>query len=210
MFALMLVAGVGLLLVRPEVLPFYRSEAANTWVVDIDNWRRTPFERRVTSPFNFRVDADLQALPVRIGEWGGVDVPITNIEVFILLEPDQIIQRKYSLPDGRYVWLSLIASRKARSFHPTEICYIADGWQTNLDSVEVPLRKGSLHALRVRARKNNWQHLVLYFYVWPNTARDLAQGVVMFKVTSPPWGSEEETLALMQAFIREFFWETVS
>ncbi len=32
----------------------------------------------------------------------------------------------------------------------------------------------------------------------------------MFKVTSPPWGSEEETLALMQAFIREFFWETVS
>ena len=209
MFFLMLVAGIGLVLVRPEILPFYRSAAANAWVVDIDNWRRTPYERVVTSPFNLSVEANLEDIPMRIGEWTGVDTPVTNIEVFILLEPEQLVQRRYSLPDGRYVWLTLLASRKARSFHPTEMCYIADGWQTNLDSVEVPLKRGSLRALRVRARKGEWEHLVLYFYVWPNTARDLSQGVIMFKVTSPPWGDEATTLALAQDFVREFFWEVV-
>ncbi len=206
---ILVLGGVGLLLARPDLLPWTTSRAANTWVVDIDNWRRTPFEHVVLSPYDFRVDSDLSALPLRVGEWSGQDVPVTNIEVFILLEPDQLVQRRYTLPDGRYLWLSLIGSRQARSFHPTEICYIADGWQTNVESVEIGLQKGSIRALKVDAAKNSWQHVVLYFYVWPDTARDLARGVVMFKVTSPIWGDEAETLRLEEAFIRQFFTEVV-
>ncbi len=206
---ILLVGGVGLLLARPDLIPGMTSRAANTWVVDIDNWRRTPYEHVVASPYDFSVDSDLNELPLRVGDWQGEDVPETNIEVFILLEPEQLVQRRYSLPDGRYVWLSLIASRQARSFHPTEICYISDGWQTNLDSVDVALRKGSIRALRVDATKNTWRHLVLYFYVWPDTARDLARGVVMFKVTAPVWGDEAATLRLEESFIQQFFTEVV-
>lgn len=206
---ILLAGGVGVLFVRPDLWPGSVPRVANTWVVDIDNWRRTPFQRRVKSPYDFRVDTDLSSLPLKIGPWSGTDVPITNIEVFILLEPEQIIQRRYTLADGRYVWLSLIASRQARSFHPTEICYIADGWQTNVDSVEVALARGSIHTLRVEAMKNGWRHLVLYFYVWPDVSRDLSRGVVMFKVTSPIWGDEKATLALQESFIRQFFTEVV-
>ncbi len=204
---ILLVGGVGLLFARPELLPFARTSAANAWVIDIDTWRRTPHERVVTSPFDFSLTANLSDLPLRIDEWSGVDVPQTNIEVFILLEPEQYVQRRYMLPDGRYVWLSLIGSRKARSFHPTEICYISDGWQTNVNTVDVPLRRGSIRALKVYATKGEWTHVVLYFYVWPNEARDMSQGVVMFKVTAPIWDTEEATLELERQFIREFFYE---
>lgn len=206
---ILIVGGIGLLLVRPDLIPGLTSRAANTWVVDIDNWRRTPYEHVVTSPYDFSVDADLSQLPLRVGEWRGEDVPVTNIEVFILLEPEQLVQRRYVLPDGRYVWLSLIASRQARSFHPTEICYISDGWQTNLNSVDIALRRGSIRALRVDASKNTWQHLVLYFYVWPDTARDLSRGAVMFKVTAPVWGDKEATLRLEESFIQQFFGDVV-
>ena len=203
--AVLLLGAVGLVMARPDLLPFGRTNAANTWVVDIDNWRKTPYQRLVTSPYDFALTGDLKDLPLQVGDWQGVVVPQTNVEVFILLEPEQYVQRRYSLPDGRYVWLSLIGSRKARSFHPTEICYIADGWQTTLDSADIPLQGGSLRALKVYARKDGWTHLVLYFYIWPRQARDLGEGVVMFKVTAPIWDNEEETLRLEQDFIRQFF-----
>ncbi len=202
---ILFLGAIGLVFVRPDLVPGMMTRAANTWVVDIDNWRRTPFERVVLSPYDFSVDADLNQLPLTIGEWRGHDVPETNIEVFILLEPEQLVQRRYALPDGRYVWLSLIASRQARSFHPTEICYISDGWQTSVVGEEVSLEKGSIRALRVDATKGAWRHVVLYFYVWPDRARNLEKGVVMFKVTSPIWEDEEKTLQLQKDFIRQFF-----
>jgi len=201
----LIAGGIALIQVRPELLPFESAGEGNVWVVDIDNWRRTSYQRRVRSPYDFRVGENLQAIPLRLGPWAGVDVPQTNIEVFILLQPDQYLQRRYTLPDGRYVWLSLIGSHKARSFHPTEICYISDGWQTKVSSVDVPLRRGRIRALKVYATKGQWTHLVLYFYIWPNEARDLAQGVTMFKVTAPLNGDEASTLALEQSFIRQFF-----
>ena len=81
------------------------------------------------------------------------DVPQTNLEVFILLEPEQYVQRMYRLPDGRYVWLSLIGSRKSKSFHSPQICYDTDGWQTEASSSAVPLDKGEVYALQLAAKK---------------------------------------------------------
>ncbi len=205
-----LLLGIGAAVwVRPDLLALGPGRVAHTWVVDIDTWRRTPDQHVVTSPFDFDIQHDLHRIPTVIGDWRGRDVPQTNIEVFILLEPEQYLQRQYTLPDGRYLWLSLIGSRKERSFHPTEICYMSDGWQTNVSTAEVPLRRGSIRALEVTAHKGMWRHLVLYFFVWPDRARDLSRGVVMFKVTVPVTGSEADALTLAQSFIREFFWDVV-
>ncbi len=201
---ILLLGGLALVLTRPDLF-FGPREDGSTWVVDIDTWRRTPYERVVTSPYDFSLDHDLSALPVTLGEWRGVDVPETNVEVFILLEPEQYVRRKYTRPDGRFVWLSLIGSRQVRSFHPTEICYISDGWTTEVASADVPLQGGTIRALEVEARKNEWTHLVLYFYVWPDKSRDLSRGVVMFKVTAPLQGDKEATLALERDFIARVF-----
>ena len=150
------------------------------FVADIDNWQRTERERVVTSPYNFNLSADLKQIPLTLGAWKGEDVPQTNVEVFILLEPEQYIQRLYQLPDGRYVWLSLIGSRKSKSFHSPQICYDTDGWRTDASSEPVRLGQGEVHALRLLAEKpvsgGKLDQVVLYFYLWPS-----------YRAQSPGW-----------------------
>ncbi|MCD6290337.1 MAG: exosortase-associated EpsI family protein [Anaerolineae bacterium] len=186
------------------------SNRGYTYIVDVDHWQRTRRERAVQSPYDFSLDTDLNSLPLRLGDWQGRDVPLTNLEALILLEPEQYVQRIYSLPDGRYLWLTLIGSHKSKSFHSPQICYTADGWSTDASSEPIPLKKGEIYALRLVARKRikeggQEQHVVLYFYLWPNTTRDNSQGLILFKVTSSLYGSLDETLRMEKDFIREFF-----
>lgn len=176
-----------------------------TFVADIDRWRRTDRERAVATRFDFSLDNDLAALPLQVEEWQGADIPQTNIEVQILLEPEQYVYRRYRRPDGKYLWLSIIGSRQARSFHSPQICYDADGWRTEVASEPIELEEGNLYALRLQAEKEAWEHVVLYFYLYPDYVRDANGGTVLFKVTAPLEGSLQETIALQKDFIREFF-----
>jgi len=178
------------------------------FVADIDNWQRTDRERAVRSPYNFSLSSDLKQLPLKLGDWVGQDVPQTNLEVFILLEPEQYVQRMYRLPDGRYVWLSLIGSHKSRSFHSPQICYDTDGWQTEANSDQIPLSSGDIYASRLVARKQmedggTAEHVILYFYLWPSYARNQQDGTVLMKVTAPIYNSVEDTLALEKEFFRQ-------
>ncbi len=118
-----------------------------------------------------------------------------------MLEPEQYIQRIYRLPDGRFVWLSLIGSRKSKSFHSPQICYDTDGWQTEASSVPVALAQGEIYALQLMAEKSFGandiaEHLVTYFYLWPSYARNAQDGMVLVKVTSSLYGMLEDTVAL--------------
>lgn len=182
-----------------------QAPSRHTFVADIDRWRRTNRQRTVEARYEFSLAADLHALPLQVADWQGADIPQTNIEVQILLEPEQYVYRRYTRPDGKYLWLSIIGSRQAKSFHSPQICYNADGWQTEVSSEPVALADGSLYALRLVATKQEWEHIVLYFFLYPNDLRSPDAGVVLFKVTAPLEGSLAETLALQKVFIREFF-----
>ena len=107
--------------------------------------------------------------------------------------------------DGNYLWLSVIGSRQAKSFHSPQICYNADGWRTEIATERIELEKGEIYALLMQAEKGAWDHIVLYFYLYPSHLRDVSGGTVMFKITAPLTGTLEETIALQKAFIREFF-----
>ncbi|MCO6451694.1 MAG: EpsI family protein [Caldilineales bacterium] len=185
-----------------------RTRAAggeHTFVADIDRWRRTQRETTIQANYDFSLNSDLQALPLQVGEWQGADIPQTNVEVLILLEPEQYVYRRYARPDGKYVWLSVIGSRQAKSFHSPQICYNADGWGTEMASEQIELADGSVYALRLLAQKEQWQHVVLYFFLYPNYTRDTEGGTVLFKVTAPLEDSLEETVELQKSFVREFF-----
>lgn len=173
-------------------------------VADIDHWHRTPRQQWVAATYDLRLGPQLDDVPLSLGEWQGVDVSRTREDVLIFLEPDHYISRLYTQADGRALWLSLIGSRQAKSFHPPQICYTA--WQTEVVSEEVALAVGSLHMLRVVARRGEEEHIMLYFFLWPDASRALEDGLVMFKVTATQrWGSLEETVALEKAFARQFF-----
>jgi hypothetical protein len=180
------------------------------FIADVDSWQKTDRERVVTSPYDFSLKNDLNTLPLQFGDWSGEDVPQTNLEVFILLEPEQYVQRRYTLPDGRYLWLSLIGSRKSKSFHSPQICYTTDGWGTDSGSEPLPLDAGSLNALSLSPNKPTEsgglaQHVVMYFYLWPGAGRDAQDGMVLVKLTAPVYGSVDETLDLEKGFFRLLF-----
>jgi EpsI family protein len=175
------------------------------FVTDIDRWRRTQREQAVNSDYDFSLGPQLEELPLEIGEWQGADVPQTNIEVQILLEPEEYVYRRYRREDGKYVWLSVIGSRQAKSFHSPQICYDADGWKTAVASEAIAVDGGEFYALKLEAEKDRWEQVVLYFYLYPDYLRDANNGTVLFKVTAPLEGSIEETIDLQKGFIRQFF-----
>ncbi|MBX3012981.1 MAG: exosortase-associated EpsI family protein [Caldilineaceae bacterium] len=182
------------------------------YIADLDFWQRTNRETHVTATAHFDLAHDLNDVPLRIGNWAGIDVPETNQEVMILLEPEQYIQRLYQNSSEQYIWLSMIGGRSSQPFHAPDICYDADGWQYNLGSYPMALADGgNLYGLWLDAKKQMpgedtlTEHIVYYFYLFPNDQRALNDGIVLFKLTSPRYGTLEETLAIHADFVQQFF-----
>lgn len=177
----------------------------NTFVADIDFWRRTPRESIVVTPYDFHL-GNLDSVPLDADNWHGVDVP-AGPDVAEYLEPEQYVVRRYQREgaDGPALWLSLTGSRQAKSFHPPPLCYTT--WQTEVGSTAIPLDGGDLYALTLVVSQGERSYVMLYFYLWPDAARRFEDGMVMFKITSEPWGTAEETIALQREFARQFFTE---
>ncbi|MFZ5916943.1 MAG: exosortase-associated EpsI family protein [Chloroflexota bacterium] len=174
------------------------------FLADIDHWHRTPRQQWVTAHYDLSSGPQLADIPLQLGNWLGSDVSRSRQDVLIYLEPDYFISRYYALPDGRALWLSLIGSQQAKSFHPPQVCY--NGWQTDVQGQEIELAEGRLHTLRVVARQGDQEHIVIYCFLWPNADRVLEDGMVMFKVTvTQRQGTFDEAITLQQEFIRLFF-----
>ena len=183
-----------------------------SYVADLDFWQRTNRETAVLANAHFDLDNDLRDVPLSFGDWTGKEVPESNQEVIILLEPEQYVQRLYSNSKGQYMWLSMIGGRSSQPFHAPDICYDADGWQYTLSSAAVPLEQGGeIYGLWMEAEKvfpgddTPTEHIVYYFYLFPNQQRDLSDGIVLFKLTSSRFGTTEETRKVHADFIRQLF-----
>lgn len=186
--------------------------AAFAYVADLDFWQRTGRETQVNAIAHFDLAHDLNKVPLTVGDWQGVDVPETNQEVMILLDPEQYIQRLYQNQAGQYIWLSMIGGRSSQPFHAPDICYDADGWRYDSGSQAMTLANGGqLYGLWLDAKKrqpgddHDTEHVVFYFYLFPSAERRLEDGIVLFKLTSPRYGSVEETLAMQTNFVQQFF-----
>lgn len=182
------------------------SDADFRYVADLDFWQRTPRERLVTATAAFDLQHDLREVPLAVGDWQGESVPQTNIGVFIVLEPEQYEERLYRNSRGHYLWLTMIGGRSSRTFHSPESCYESYGWQTQLSSHAIALEDGStVHGMVVEARQGEDEQVSFYFYLFPDSSRDQGDGIVIFRVTSPRYGTMEDTMVLQEEFIRHFF-----
>jgi hypothetical protein len=188
------------------------ADGGNTYITDLDFWRRTDREKLVVTKTRFDLASDLNQVPLTVGDWHGQSVPETNKEVMILLDPEQYVQRLYQNSAGQYLWLSMIGGRSSQPFHAPDICYDADGWQFNTGSHPITLSDGSefygywLQAHKqMPGEKTLTEHVVYYFYLFPHKERVLSDGIVLFKLTSSPYGTLEETLNLQADFIRQLF-----
>ena len=66
-----------------------------TYIADLDYWQRTDREIQVVANARFDLDAELTNVPLTLGDWQGEEVPESNQEVIILLDPEQYVQRLY-------------------------------------------------------------------------------------------------------------------
>lgn len=197
----------------PKLTPGLLGQPAGyTYIADLDFWQRTEREKTVVTTERFDLDSDLHNIPLQIGDWQGQDIPETNQEVMILLEPEQYVLRLYRNSAGQYIWLSIIGGRSSKPFHPPDLCYAADGWQFNLGSHPIQLANGGdLYGYWLQAQKplpteaKPAEHVVYYFYLFPDAERATHDGIVLFKLTSTPYGTLEETLELQADFIRQLF-----
>ena len=192
--------------------PDLRAADEMTYVADLDFWQRTPRERVVAANAYFDLAHNLNDVPLQVGDRTGVETPETNEEVMILLEPEQYIQRLYEDDQGRYVWLTMVGGRSSQPFHAPDICYDADGWQYDMGSHATPLDGGGdvfgywLHGTKpVAGQDAPNEHVVYYFYLFPDSRRDQADGIVLFKLTSGLYGTLEDTLAMQGEFARQLF-----
>ena len=188
------------------------SASAFAYIADLDFWQRTERETAVEAVARFDLAHNLNDVPLALGDWRGVDVPETNQEVMILLDPEQYIQRLYQNSAGQYIWLSMIGGRSSQPFHAPDICYDADGWHYDFGSQAMPLDNGGeLYGLWLDAKKRpvcadqDIEHVVFYFFLFASAERRLADGIVLFKLTSPRYGSLAETLAIQTDFVQQFF-----
>lgn len=196
----------------PNLLGQDAAASQHAYVTDLDYWTRTNRERVVETTAYFDLNHDLRNIPLTVGDWRGEEVEEKNKEVMILLEPEQYVLRLYQNSAGDYLWLSMIGGRSSRPFHPPDICYDADGWQYNLASSPVTLEEGGeLYTLWLEANKvfpgdkTPTEHIVSYFYVFPDGQRDLTDGIVLIKLTSSRYGSAQDTLGLHADFLRQLF-----
>lgn len=201
----------------PQWLSSYdRSPTLNaadelTYVTDLDFWQRTPRERTVLATAHFDLDHNLTDIPLQVGAWTGEEVPETNEEVLILLDPEQYVQRLYKDDKGRFIWLSMVGGRNSQPFHAPDICYDADGWHYDLGSHATRLDGGGevyglwLDAEKAMPEGYTAEHVVYYFYLFPDARRDQHDGIVLYKLTSGRYGSLDETLAMHEEFTRQFF-----
>ena len=180
-----------------------KGSATYEYVADIDTWQRTRRTRQVYTSYDLRPDADWAVLPLQIDGWSGEDVRDIDPAVFEVLDPDAYLSRLYARDDGRHLWLSLLSSRHGASFHPPQICY--GGWQITVRSEAIPIAGGDLYAMTLFARREEKRELVYHFYLWPSQARSWEEGVVMFKVTAPLQGTEDDTRALVRSFVAAWF-----
>lgn len=182
------------------------SPTGHTYLADLDYWQSTSRERLAQARFALDLDHDLNDVPLELGEWTGQDVPEDNVGVFMVLEPEQYIQRLYRRPDGRYLWLTLIGGRSSRTFHPPESCYESYGWKTEIASHPVALENGDeLYGMLVDAERGHEEQLSYYVYLFPRQGRDPGDGLVIFRVTTPRYGTVEETMTVQQEFVQEVF-----
>ncbi len=207
-----------LIIYLPDLVPAFGKQSplalddAQTYVADLDFWQRTERERTVVANARFDLDVDLTSVPLTVGDWQGEEVPETNQEVMILLDPEQYVQRLYYNSEGQYLWLTMIGGRSSQPFHAPDICYDADGWQYNLGSQAVTLEQGGeIYGLWLEAAKvfpgeeELTEQIAYYFYLFPDDRRRLEDGIVLFKVTTGRYGTTEETLALQAEFVRHLF-----
>jgi hypothetical protein len=190
-------------------------EERQSFHVDVAGWyRATPDEVVVYSRYDLSRTALPASLPLALGDWEGVELG-TDADIETWFEnPDLVVRRQYSDRAGHIIWLTAIGSEGSKSFrifeHTPHTCYPSADWSIMLDDVHhVPLKHGTFPVNRGLFAYGGTQRLVYYWYQWDTPARDAAQGVTSWRITTDAPADDDATPERLVTFLNLLFDETL-
>lgn len=155
--------------------------------VDIGGWYAiTPNEKAMASPYDLRAESLARSLPMALGEWHGTDLGPSAETEELYAQPDLVLRRQYANPTGHVLWLTVIASHGAKSFHlfehTPEICY-GGSWRAIHEDIQRIKVKGNWLAVNRGVYEQPGQKQVVYhWYQWNSPARDPEQGIASWRL----------------------------
>jgi EpsI family protein len=169
----------------------------------------------------------LDQFPTIVGDWKAGEGEIFGSDVLGVLQMSDYVMRRYTDPKGKYLWLYIgyWASQGGGAVpHSPKNCLPGAGWEP-IDSQQVQIAVGNpSHQIEINryvVEKDGYRQLAIYWYQLQGqvVSNDFLSRVVtvknallhnrtdgaLIRLTSPLYGSVEETFAYQVKYIQEIY-----
>lgn len=156
------------------------------WTSDTSYYYVTSNEGKFATNGNFLNEKTLKNIPLKLGGWRGREETTQDKNILYL--------RYYrNIKNNNVLYLSIVNGQKQSKFHTPEVCYLGVGWKLLERSIKNSNVKGYSFPVRYAiAEKGGFKHLILYWYIWSNSKRDIRTGMTMFRISVRVNGTIEQ------------------
>ncbi len=180
MFAVTVLAGCGpdaAQPTRPSEPPVPSANRIYKFTSDTSHYFSTSHEGKFVASSNLVSEANLNGIPFAFSGWQG--------EAIASDDPNILYLRYYenAAKDAGLYFVAVHGTNESQ-FHTPEVCYIGEGWKIEeRDFATFSLRGERFETRYALARKDDLEHLILYWYVWPDSTRNITDGMTMLRVS---------------------------
>jgi uncharacterized protein DUF3485 len=144
---------------------------------DTSHYFSTSHEGKFVSNTDYLHKPNLENLPFKLGNWNGENLDSNDKNILY----HRFYENKSS---DVVVYLMAVHGTNESQFHTPEVCYIGDGWKVEERRFKsISLRGETFQVRYVIADKGEFKHLVLYWYLWPDSRRNITDGLVMLRLS---------------------------
>ena len=164
---------------------------------DTSYYFSTSHEGKFIAHTDYLYKPNLENIPLNLGGWEGEDLETDDTNI--------LYQRYYWHEEmAAEIFLVAVHGTNESQFHTPEVCYIGDGWKIEERQIKtLRLRDEAFQVRYAIATKEDSKHLVLYWYLWPNSRRIITDGMAMFRLSVSIYSSPEEAEQAALDFIQE-------
>ncbi len=144
---------------------------------DTSHYFSTSHEGKFVSNTDYLYKPNLKNIPFQLGDWGGENLDSND--------PNILYHRFYKNPKtNAAIYLMAVHGTNESQFHTPEVCYIGDGWKVEERRFKsISLRNEVFQVRYAVVEKEDTKHLVLYWYLWPDSRRNITDGLVMLRLS---------------------------
>ena len=144
---------------------------------DTSHYFSTSHEGKFVSNTNYLYKPNLKNLPWHLEDWKGWELQSDD--------PNILYHRLYqNEASGAEIYLMAVHGTNESQFHTPEVCYIGDGWKIEKRQFKsISLRNEVFQVRYAIAKRDDVRHLALYWYLWPDSRRNITDGLVMLRLS---------------------------